>query len=523
MADYLEQTIESIGEGHRLIAVQDTDVRAYATAFRRKDPQDMDREVVRWSPGVGFHPELWPGVVELPEALDCLQEYQGDGVFLFDCGEVDVGSLETSLRRRVMELADKVDMKPSLVVVLHVAQPISKGLAKDVHWIGETPSASAAPAPSAAPEAGEMEHFLAKIRDDDPTVFDTSECQAFLEQMTPGDMEKVVSSGAYKKSADRVRRLRDHLKARYAQKEYIIECLCAAAVAQVPTVLIGPPGVAKGHMIRAFCEGLGLSSHTAGGDGNGAPKYRQYFEYQLTRFTTPEEIFGPVHVQDLIDRQVYRRVTTGYLPTAQVAFLDEVFKASSAILNTMLAILNERIFYNEGRAERVPLTVVFAASNEPPGDESLAALYDRFPLRIHCPSVDQNRIGDLLERSWEDAFDRQFGGGQAVPRFACANDLRLLHRVMRAMYGGRGVHDVGHPGRGEFRNEFIRAFGSLRKDYSVSDRTIAALLAFVRAKALLDGKEHLTVDELDVFKHVAWDQTGELERLVNSIKKGYRM
>ena len=189
----------------------------------------------------------------------------------------------------------------------------------------------------------------------------------------------------------------------------------------------------------------------------------------------------------------------------------------------VVAILNERVFYNEGRAERVPLTVVFAASNEPPGDESLAALYDRFPLRIHCPSVDQNRIGDLLERSWEDAFDRQFGGGQAVPRFACANDLRLLHRVMRAIYGGRGVRDVGHPGRGDFRNEFVRAFGSLRKDYNVSDRTIAALLAFARAKALLDGKDHLTVDELDVFKHVAWDQTGELERLVNSIKKGYRM
>jgi MoxR-like ATPase len=357
--------------------------------------------------------------------------------------------------------------------------------------------------------------------------FDTLEWEERLDKLTPEKVEQLVTTGAYRDPLERVRELRTTLKGRFAQKDAIIDAICAAAIAQVPTVLIGPPGTAKSNVIRCYCEGLGLTAHhhSESADGNGAARGRGYFEYLLTRYTTPEEIFGPIHVQDLIDRQTYRRVTAGYLPQAQIAFLDEIFKASSAILNTLLTLLNERIFYNAGKAERVPLMMIFAASNEAPADENLQALYDRFPLRLNCPSVPDGQVGELLDSAWQQAYDRQFSAQQiSVRQCACANDLRLLRHVIRVRFGGRKPSERGRSAF-DFEQEFLRFFRSLRHDYAISDRTSALLLAYCRAQALLNNQTEMTPAELDVFKHIAWDEsgTGELDRLVANMKRGIRL
>ncbi|MHA1131020.1 MAG: AAA family ATPase [Candidatus Helarchaeota archaeon] len=139
-------------------------------------------------------------------------------------------------------------------------------------------------------------------------------------------------------------------------------------------LILGPPGTAKSLQARTVCNLI------EGGN---------YFDYLLTRFTTPDEIFGPISVQKL-EEDIYTRKTESFLPQAHVAFLDEIFKASSAILNTLLTTINERKFHNGNQVEDVPLISLIGASNEKPAEdeeESLEALYDRFSIRLVVDNV----------------------------------------------------------------------------------------------------------------------------------------
>jgi MoxR-like ATPase len=156
-------------------------------------------------------------------------------------------------------------------------------------------------------------------------------------------------------------------------------CLLLAALCGEHVLLIGPPGTAKSELARRLRE-------LSGG---------RYFERLLTRFTVPEELFGPLSLAAL-DEGRYLREIDGYLPTATVAFLDEVFKANSAILNALLTLLNERAFDQGAERIAVPLATLVAASNEVPGDDSLRAFLDRFLFRCSVDPVTDARFEALL-------------------------------------------------------------------------------------------------------------------------------
>src|SRR5262249_2307803 len=145
-----------------------------------------------------------------------------------------------------------------------------------------------------------------------------------------------------------------------------IDGALVALLAAQHVLVIGPPGTAKSMLADEVCRRL-----------TGA----RYFQWLLTRFTTPEELFGAVSLKAL-EEDDYRRLTTHKLPEAHIAFLDEVFKASSSILNTILTLMNERRFHNGREVAHVPLLTLFAASNELPEDDELLALQDRFLLRF---------------------------------------------------------------------------------------------------------------------------------------------
>ena len=195
-----------------------------------------------------------------------------------------------------------------------------------------------------------------------------------------GAPETSPASGAPPDLAGKIRGATAALESGLVERETEVRLLLLAAFCGEHLLLLGPPGTAKselGRRLSAVCGGA------------------SFFERLLTRFSVPEELFGPLSMRGLENDQ-YVRQTDGYLPTATVAFVDEVFKANSAILNSLLTILNERLFDNGNERVEVPLLCLVGASNELPESEELDALYDRFLLRCAVEQVSAAGLGDLL-------------------------------------------------------------------------------------------------------------------------------
>src|SRR5438309_5560979 len=181
----------------------------------------------------------------------------------------------------------------------------------------------------------------------------------------------------------RINRFRTSLGRFFVQKQELIDLMVVAAIAQEPLLLVGPPGTAKSDLVLKFKDALGLAED-------------EYFEYMLTRFTEPSEIIGPIDINELREGRYIRR-EKGKLPTCRLAFLDEIFKSNSAILNILLTIINERKFYQDGVPQPVSLRVLFAATNEVPEQHELAALKDRFVLKIESRSVQDHYFTELID------------------------------------------------------------------------------------------------------------------------------
>lgn len=275
------------------------------------------------------------------------------------------------------------------------------------------------------------------------------------------------------------------LKRRFVGRDEVVELIALAVVSGEHLFLHGPPGTAKSALIRQFAEA------TRG----------HYFEYLLTRFSEPNEIFGPIDLAKLREGTV-ATVTTGMLPEAEFAFLDELFNSNSAILNNLLSVLNERVYRRGAETHRLPLLSLFSASNHLPEDEALRALFDRFLLRCHVDNLKREAMPQLLAAGWE------LEQAEPLVSTVSAGDLRELSRRMRA---------VELAGVAERYTEL--AFRIRDLGIALSDRRAVKLLKLVAASAVLCGRAAATEADLWPLRYV-WDreeQIGPLRSLVDGV------
>jgi MoxR-like ATPase len=306
----------------------------------------------------------------------------------------------------------------------------------------------------------------------------------------------------------RINRFRTSLGRFFVDKQEIIDLMVVASIAQEPLLLVGPPGTAKSDLVLKFKDALGVSED-------------DYFEYMLTRFTEPSEIIGAIDINLLRDGR-YVRITRGKLPTARIAFLDEIFKSNSAILNILLTIINEKKFYQDGIPTPVPLRVLFAATNEVPEQGELAALKDRFVLKIESRSVSDEKFQELIDMGLQSESYRSLNQKPWVEGHCTLDDLLMANRYLTFLFA-RKISDGRNSEEQNDRNlffpeevfrEYQRIVKTLvREDrVFVSDRKLVKLYKLLRVRAWLLAGGTVRRDDLKLLAYLG-ETHNEIELL----------
>jgi len=293
------------------------------------------------------------------------------------------------------------------------------------------------------------------------------------------------------RALEKLRKIRAELKARYLERDEVIDGAFCALLTGSHLLLVGPPGTAKSQLANDVCRRI-----------EGA----HYFQWLLTKFTTPEELFGAVSLKGL-ENDEYRRVTAGKLPEAHIAFLDEIFKASSSILNTLLTVMNERIFYNGTEKTAIPLITLFGASNELPSEEDeLEALYDRFLLRYVVDYIKEDfRFLKML-----NSDDGETGG------------LTITSSELETC--AAGAREVAVP------SNILKLISRTRKELAKkgivpSDRRYKHSVSLLKARAYLEGRGSVSEEDLRLFENVLWREPGEraeIQSVIHQSLHGYK-
>src|SRR5437868_108247 len=304
-------------------------------------------------------------------------------------------------------------------------------------------------------------------------------------------------------------KLRDvgrELDQRYLDKSEVVRMLLITLLAGEHMLIVGPPGTAKSALVRHLARLIDA----------------RYFEYLLTRFSEPNEIFGPVDIKAFREGSYVRRVEA-MLPEAEIVFLDEIFKSNSAILNSLLSILNERQFFTGSASIKVPLCSLYGATNEVPNDDALGAIFDRFLVRTMSENLDSFHFHGLVERGIRGeiadiagAVGVGLGAGEPPKPLVSVAEVRKVQARLGQFL--------------EFPEEFLARYKGFifqirSEGVSVSDRRVVKLLKLFAASAILDGRTQVNDGDFFILKHV-WnsvDQIALLEDIVGpTLEKHHR-
>lgn len=270
-------------------------------------------------------------------------------------------------------------------------------------------------------------------------------------------------------ASDALQNVRRDLKSRFYERDAVIDALLASLVARTHLLLLGPPGTAKSAVVNA------VTASIAGATA---------FSWLLTKFSTPEEVFGPVSLAGL-QHDKFKRITAGKLPEAHVAFIDEIWKASSSILNALLSVANERVFFNDGPTS-CPLITLVGASNELPDGEELEALFDRYLFRGWVEYLaDGNNVRALMGPA----------SPTSTPITMTLADLEECQAQAAAVVVSDALLDVLLAVKRKAEAQGFRA----------SDRRWKAIVGFLRAWALVQGDAEVSDEHVvDVLPDLLW-------------------
>ena len=286
-------------------------------------------------------------------------------------------------------------------------------------------------------------------------------------------------------SLQKVQDIQITLNHNFFDRETEVEALIIALLSRQHLLFIGPAGSGKSALSSMLGEMIEDST---------------YFQHLLTPFSTPEELFGVLSLKDL-EQGIYKRNITGMLPLANFAFIDEIFKANSAILNSLLTLINERIFYNNGVPVPSPLMTLVGSSNEYiESDEGLEALFDRFLLRFEVDYIrpDADFIAMLKATDPKPLTKLTF------------NELSVLQRKVTEVAFSEEHYVTLATLRNKLSNEGIRP----------SDRRFKQSLSILQSTALLKGRMHVLKSDFAILKHVLWERPEQQEltsRIISDI------
>ena len=258
-------------------------------------------------------------------------------------------------------------------------------------------------------------------------------------------------------------------------------------------ILVGPPGTAKSEISRRLREIL------------ADPDSETYFEYLFTKFTTPEEIFGPLSIKQL-QNDKFERNTEGYMPSSRIVFLDEIFKANSSILNTLLTILNERVFHNGLKREKTPLISLIGASNELPFEnDELTALYDRFLIRAVVGYVSDDEIEELLdikETDMEIPAEIKFTESDLNEIKSESEKVRVTSGIKRTIM--------------QIRQEYNKIFAEDNHEI-ISDRKLVKMVKLLKVSAYLNGRDKVDFSDLMLLTNCLWNNPENIEKVTKLV------
>nr|WP_241635276.1 AAA family ATPase [Fusobacterium gastrosuis] len=295
----------------------------------------------------------------------------------------------------------------------------------------------------------------------------------------------------------KIRKLISELSNNLQEREEIIAVTLLAAIIEESVFFFGPPGTGKSLIARRISEAF---------------SEQKYFEYLMHKFSTPDEIMGPVSLAEL-KKDNYKRLTEGFLPQATFAFLDEIWKSSPAILNTLLTILNERIFKNGSIIEKVPLKIIIAASNEtPPSNQGLEALYDRFLVRINiAPIQNKNNFEILLKESGSN-LDLAIDENTKISQ----KEIEIWKKEISKIELSKETFNAIHILRSYFYEK------ALELNIYISDRRWKKISNLLKASAFFEGRTKTNLMDIHLLKYCLWsteENRGKIEEKIEEVIK----